>query len=60
MFGGKSGHNTGKGIENDCEKARFYALHGFRLYRVTRKSLDEKPLEIAAQIAEILAPWYTQ
>lgn len=60
VFGKVSGHNSGIGIERDAAKSRLYSLHGIRLYRVTRKSLDEKPLEIIEQIKAILAPWYTE
>ena len=59
IWGGKSAHNSGTGLERDAEKCRLLSLHGYRLYVVTRKSLDERGWEIADQIRMILAPWGT-
>ena len=54
---GKTGHNSGSGIENDCERSRLASLHGYRVFRVTRKALDEKPAELMEQIGAILSMW---
>lgn len=50
--GGK--HGTGRGVEIDCDKSRHAALHGWRVYRVTRKSMDEKPGELMEMLKAIV------
>ncbi len=42
--GGK--HGRGSGVEIDCDKSRHTAAHGWRVFRVTRKALDENPHEV--------------
>ena len=54
VWGGKSGHNSGVGIERDCERSRLASRNGFRVYRVTRKSLDESEAVIMEGIREII------
>ena len=54
---GKTGHNSPSGIENDCERSRLASLHGLKVFRVTRKALDEKAGEIMEQIGAILSRW---
>ena len=54
---GKTGHNNPSGIENDCERSRLASLHGLKVFRVTRKALDEKAGEIMEQIGAILLRW---
>ena len=58
VWGRKSGHNSGTGIETDCKRSRLASLHGYRVFRITRKALDENEAEIMAQLTEILKPWY--
>ena len=57
IWGQKSAHNSGTGLERDAEKSRLLSLHGYRLFVVTRKSIDNDGREIADQIRTILAPW---
>ena len=54
---GKTGHNSGSGIEHDCLRSRLASLHGLKVYRVTRKALDENPGELMEQIGAILSRW---
>ena len=54
VWGKKSGHNSGVGIERDCERSRLATLHGFRVFRVTRKSLDESEATVMEHLRKIL------
>ena len=54
---GKTGHNSGSGIEHDCLRSRLASLHGLKVYRITRKALDENPGELMEQIGAILSRW---
>lgn len=54
---GKSGHNSGTGIERDCEKSRHASLHGYRVFRVTQFALNENAGEIMEQLRQILSQW---
>ena len=54
VWGKPSGHNTGSGIEKDCERSRYAAVSSYPVYRVTKKALDEDPLLIVAQLKAIV------
>lgn len=49
-------HGRGSGVETDCDKSRHVAAHGYRVFRVTRKSLDENPHEIVRLLRLALDP----
>jgi hypothetical protein len=52
--GGK--HGRGSGVETDCEKMRHAAANHYRVFRVTRKSLDENPQEVVRLLRLALTP----
>jgi len=51
----RGAHGRGSGVETDCERARFAAMHGYRVMRFTRKFMDENPQGVALTVRTALA-----
>lgn len=49
---GKGAHAGGTAIERDCERSRLASMHGYRVYRLTRKALEEQPMQVMEQLRE--------
>lgn len=53
IWKGKSGHNTGRGITRDCEKANLATAHGFFTMFFTGKMIDSgEALKLTKAIIE--------
>ena len=55
-LGGRGGHTSGKGFEDDCEKYDTLTAMGYRVFRLTRGMIRKDPIRWIALISVLVEP----
>lgn len=51
---GKSGHTSGTGVQNDCEKMNAATVLGWRVLQYTSVDLNRRPLQVVEEVQSVL------